>query len=260
MIPIFRKIRKKMADDNQPLKYARYAIGEIVLVVIGILIALQINNWNQNRLERIEEIDILESMHADFVQTKNRADETIKKESRVVDYCGKMMSLMIDKPEKIDHDSIADYLFSGALAYWRVEPVNGTYDALIGSGKTGVIQNQDLSRLLAEFSTELKYGFEDENYSIELNTLLTEKSSSYAPFLLDDGRLMRTGSKSRFSESDWKDAVEKHLNNSSFLSILYSKAMIERYRLEYQQNLLSYVEKIIISLESELELKAKAKN
>ena len=49
MLPFFRKIRKKMADDNRPLKYMRYAIGEIVLVVIGILIALQINNWQQNR-------------------------------------------------------------------------------------------------------------------------------------------------------------------------------------------------------------------
>ena len=49
MLPFFRKIRKKMADDNRPLKYLRYAIGEIVLVVIGILIALQINNWNEER-------------------------------------------------------------------------------------------------------------------------------------------------------------------------------------------------------------------
>ena len=44
MIPFFRKIRKKMADDNRPFQYVRYAIGEIVLVVVGILIALQINN------------------------------------------------------------------------------------------------------------------------------------------------------------------------------------------------------------------------
>ena len=49
MIPVFRKIRKKMADENRPIKYMRYAIGEIALVVIGILIALQINNWNENR-------------------------------------------------------------------------------------------------------------------------------------------------------------------------------------------------------------------
>ena len=52
MIPFFRKIRKKMADDNKPLKYARYAVGEIVLVVIGILIALQINNWNETILDK----------------------------------------------------------------------------------------------------------------------------------------------------------------------------------------------------------------
>ncbi len=49
MINFFRKTRKKLADDNKPLKYARYAIGEIVLVVIGILIALSINNWNEGR-------------------------------------------------------------------------------------------------------------------------------------------------------------------------------------------------------------------
>jgi hypothetical protein len=49
MIPFFRKIRKKMADDNRPIQYMRYAIGEIILVVIGILIALQINNWNENK-------------------------------------------------------------------------------------------------------------------------------------------------------------------------------------------------------------------
>ena len=47
MIGFFRKIRKKLADDNKPFKYMRYAVGEIILVIIGILIALQINNWNQ---------------------------------------------------------------------------------------------------------------------------------------------------------------------------------------------------------------------
>src|SRR5210317_1501904 len=55
----FRRIRKQLADNNKPLKYMRYAIGEIFLVVIGILLALQINNWNQNRLNSNEEQRIL---------------------------------------------------------------------------------------------------------------------------------------------------------------------------------------------------------
>ena len=49
MINFFDKIRRKLADDNKPLKYMKYAIGEIVLVVVGILIALQVNNWNKLR-------------------------------------------------------------------------------------------------------------------------------------------------------------------------------------------------------------------
>ena len=75
MIPFFRKIRKKMADDNKPLKYARYAIGEIVLVVIGILIALQINIKNEERKDRNKEKIILETLLSDLKTNKELVDE-----------------------------------------------------------------------------------------------------------------------------------------------------------------------------------------
>jgi hypothetical protein len=67
MIPFFRKIRKEMADDNKPLKYIRYAVGEIVLVVIGILIALQINNWNKEFQNKSLEKKALENLKKDLV-------------------------------------------------------------------------------------------------------------------------------------------------------------------------------------------------
>ncbi len=72
MTPFFRKIRKKLADDNRPVKYARYAIGEILLVVIGILIALQINNWNQSKYETKEMTNYLQKIHIEIEKSIER--------------------------------------------------------------------------------------------------------------------------------------------------------------------------------------------
>jgi sensor domain CHASE-containing protein len=62
MIKVFRKIRQNMIKENRTSKYLLYAIGEIILVVIGILIALSINNWNEQRKERQIEQSILKEI------------------------------------------------------------------------------------------------------------------------------------------------------------------------------------------------------
>ena len=59
MLTFFRRIRKGLLGDGATTKYLLYAVGEIALVVIGILIALQINNWNESRKERVEEREVL---------------------------------------------------------------------------------------------------------------------------------------------------------------------------------------------------------
>ncbi|MFK7783267.1 DUF6090 family protein, partial [Psychroserpens sp.] len=66
MIKLFRKIRYNLMSENKTGKYFKYAIGEIVLVVIGILIALQINNWNEQRKTRISEISYIQSIINDL--------------------------------------------------------------------------------------------------------------------------------------------------------------------------------------------------
>ena len=66
MIKFFRKIRQNLLMKNKTGKYFKYAIGEIILVVIGILIALQINNWNENRLQHIEFNNILKNIKQDL--------------------------------------------------------------------------------------------------------------------------------------------------------------------------------------------------
>jgi len=77
MIPFFRKIHKQMADDNRPVQYMRYAVGEIVLVVIGILIALQINNWNERRKEHDTERILLISLKEDLLRNKELIENNI---------------------------------------------------------------------------------------------------------------------------------------------------------------------------------------
>ena len=66
MIKFFRKIRYNLMEKNKTGKYLKYAIGEIVLVVIGILIALSINNWNESRKEiklRANYLNVLKTKH-----------------------------------------------------------------------------------------------------------------------------------------------------------------------------------------------------
>jgi hypothetical protein len=99
MINFFRKIRKKLADDNKPLKYARYAVSEILLVVIGILIALSINNWNQNRLNQLDKKEILSKLQIEFQANKNILQDYKIKNERSMNSNIALMSLIGETKE-----------------------------------------------------------------------------------------------------------------------------------------------------------------
>ena len=74
MIKFFRKIRQNLLMENKTSKYFKYAIGEIVLVVIGILIALQINNWNENRKLENSKQKLMLALKNELVNNKNEFD------------------------------------------------------------------------------------------------------------------------------------------------------------------------------------------
>lgn len=71
MIKFFKKMRQKMLAENKLIKYLIYAVGEIVLVVVGILIALWFNKLNYEKQQRIEEISMLKSLKSDFLKDKH---------------------------------------------------------------------------------------------------------------------------------------------------------------------------------------------
>jgi len=79
MLKIFRRIRQKMLTQNKVSNYLLYSIKEIVLVVIGILIALQINNWNKNSKQRKIEYEYLVSLIEEFGHNLLELDSEMKK-------------------------------------------------------------------------------------------------------------------------------------------------------------------------------------
>jgi hypothetical protein len=93
MIKFFRKIRFNLLEKNKTGKYFKYAIGEIILVAIGILIALSINNWNESKKLKAEEIEILNNFRASLINDKidinwniNYHEDYVKNDSIVLNY------------------------------------------------------------------------------------------------------------------------------------------------------------------------------
>ena len=77
MLKFFRKIRYNLMEQNKTGKYLKYAVGEIILVMIGILLALQVNNWNQQRIAMQKEQLLLEALHDEFVENKAQFEMVI---------------------------------------------------------------------------------------------------------------------------------------------------------------------------------------
>ena len=140
-----------MADDNRPLKYMRYAIGEIVLVVIGILIALQINTWNNEQIEKRKEQNILIGLHDTFLSNLENLNFIIDISQDAFDSSKKLMTLM--GPDASDYtNNQVDSLISHMINYSTFDPSTGSVDDIINSGKLNIIQNKILKVNISNWS------------------------------------------------------------------------------------------------------------
>ena len=94
MIKFFRKIRQNLLSEGKTGKYLKYAVGEIMLVVIGILVALYINNWNENQKEEKSEVLILKSLQKDFIENKKIYSDIIDNQMLVVENCKSLIECL----------------------------------------------------------------------------------------------------------------------------------------------------------------------
>jgi hypothetical protein len=147
MIGFFRNIRQKLAAENKVAKYLRYAIGEILLVVIGILIALQINNWNENRKDSILELKILKGLHIDLEKNMKDVRAMISDDS-LINVKNKILLEILNDKNSHYNDSMKIY-FGSINRYWIFFPQSIAYETLKSKGLT-TIKNDTLRSKIVE--------------------------------------------------------------------------------------------------------------
>jgi len=146
MIKFFRKIRKNLLTENKFSKYLIYAIGEILLVVVGILIALQINNWNEIKKEDRLEIKYLKGIKRDLKRDIESIDNLIASYSIPMTLMKSIEPTMaLNSKFRLKNIDTTSRAFSGLFRRRQsFQSANGTYNSLISDGKSSLIKNEIL--------------------------------------------------------------------------------------------------------------------
>lgn len=173
MIKIFKNIRQQLAAENKIAKYLRYAIGEILLVVIGILIALQVNNWNEQRKQRATELHYLSNLKNDlnlniaeiekYIETRNSRTASAK---IVLEYFeGKPLTDL----DEFNRNAVNVYTWQ------KFFQIDNTFQELMNSGNLSIISSDSIKNGLLNLETlykKLKY--EEEHFRYDSEVMLYE--------------------------------------------------------------------------------------
>jgi len=153
--------------ENKTGKYFKYAIGEIVLVVIGILIAIQINNWNENSKQRHIEQGYLVSLKEEFKHNLLELDSMMNRNKFNSDNALKLSNHMGPDSPEITEKEYATLAMN--LTNWEVQyrPNQAVLDEIISSGKLAIFSNNELKFALSSYNGKLfKVKFQEDEHSV----------------------------------------------------------------------------------------------
>jgi len=151
MIKFLRKIRQNLLMENKTTKYLKYAIGEILLVVIGILIALQINNWNEERKDRIREQAILKSLRIDFNTNIDNVNAAYTTFLEAYEASVSLLEIVRSK-DKIDGKEVEQLLDNIINKTKSLDIITGSIDEMLNTGSINLIRDTDLKKQLSDWS------------------------------------------------------------------------------------------------------------
>lgn len=252
MIKFFRKIRQKLLSENKFSKYLIYAIGEIVLVVIGILIALSINNWNIKNQERKTDRINLIALQREFIQNKKILDDVIALNSSNIDGATKMIeSFKSGVSDTISEKTIAYMAYQTFGNEINFAPNTGVLTEIISSGDLKLIQNQELKHKLAAFGSWMEKIKQQEKEVQSNRNIINE-------YIIEHGNF-----KSLFNslgrDLNWETPLDSVTNKAIVNSIgqlnrliLFQQRSYAATR-DYYLPLKEEIEKILELIDSELE-------
>lgn len=238
--------KKKIIDSLQS------ALSQIIFIIIGILLALQVDNWKKDVNDKKEEIKQLQALKKDFIATKKNIERTLKLEAKMFNYSLKLINVMESEHFTYDVDSVRKYL-GESKCWYGSEPVTATYDALIASNQLSIISSNDLKSQLVLFASELNSGFEDHAEAMNLIMKLEFEMSEYVSDILPNSDRKYIGIPQKNNVN--KSRIDELLRKKSFLGALTLKMITEKTRKKWEEQLLKKVLSIISSIEKELQEK-----
>jgi len=227
MINFFRHIRRQMTKENLPdpqagkvSKYLLYAIGEIVLVVIGILIALQLNNWNAQHQAEKEELKLLQEMRHNLASDLEDCYWNIKKQAEL-SYSNSAVLKHLKEGSSLT-DSLRFHY--GNLIYSTTQRRNmSAYDHLKAKG-IDLIQNDSLRRNITAIYSERYYYIERQELEYDNPYQMNEVIHHInAKLVLDDSS--KTGYPINFADLQKDDAFKGTLR----MNVKVREFMVKRY-------------------------------
>ena len=212
MINFFRKLRHELLSKNKITRYLFYAIGEIVLVVIGILIALQINNWNESNKLKKEEIVYLKRLKIDLEKDIIYYNKTIDRANLLVNRNLSFLKEIYNKQKSIEEGRELMNIPLWDSEYLTIQ--DNTFRDLVSSGKMNIISNPVLKVAIVDFYRNVE---SEKNYIKEFNEYSRELMSNYVSSY--PGTIKQTRNPKELAEiyNDRMFRMEdfKYLNNPS---------------------------------------------
>ena len=168
MVKFFRNFRQKSIFSGRVGQYLKYAIGEIVLVVIGILLALQVNNWNINRNNAREEITLLNQLKSEYGENLSEVNEKIYMRDAILTSINQLFDYIDNGINGVPLDTVRKHI-RRTYSQPTFDGPDGVASELLNSGKLYLINNSELRIQLSNWNNTVQKMVEEEQLLVDMD-------------------------------------------------------------------------------------------